>query len=209
MLDKIRTPEKGMRLSIKVRNSVFVLMSGIILGAFSKCLDNTAIDDTMWWKHILGILDLRNVFSMFGIWFLAALVVAVYSKTPLRAGLNVFLFFAGMCMSYHLYTVLFCGFNPKRYMMIWYTITLLSPLPALACWYAKGKTRVSLMIDILILTVMMNVCFSFGFWYFDFNGIINTLIFAASLIILYSTPKNTLITLSGACILAFALRLFI
>lgn len=207
-LNKIRAPETNIKISAEIIRSVLILLSGSALGIFSKWLDNTAINDEIRWQRILGILDLRNVFSAFAIWLFVALAVAVYSKTPLRAGLNVFLFFSGMCISYHLYTVFFSGFNPKAYMMIWYALTLLSPLLAFVCWYGKGKTNISLIIDVLILTVMMYACFSIGFWYFDFNGVINALIFAASLIVLYSTPKRTAAALLAALVLAFAARIF-
>lgn len=208
-LDNIRTPDRNIRLSTKITSSLLVLLLGIGLGAFSKWLDNMAIDDTVWWQHILGILDLGNVFSLFAVWFLIALAIAVYSKTPWRAGLNVFLFFAGMCVSYHVYTVVFSGFNPRSYMMIWYGLTLVSPILAFICWYGKGKTTISLIIDIGILGVMMRVCFSIGMWYFDFTSTLNTLFFIASVIILYDTPRNTVISLVGAVVVAFCLRLFL
>lgn len=208
-LSKIRTPESNLKLSTKIQYSVFIFVLGITLGIFSKWLDNMSIDDTIWWQHILGIFDLRNVFSMLAIWFLLALIISIYSKTPLRASVNVFLYFAGMCISYHLYTILFAGFNPRRYMMIWYGLTLLSPLLAFVCWYGKGKTNISLAINIFVLSVMIRVCFSIGLWYFDFTGIINTLIFIASIIVLYSTPPKTAITIVGAVVLAFGMKLIV
>ena len=183
-LYKVRTPNRDMKLSVKITYSILILLLGIILGVFSKWLDNMSINDTICWQHILGILDLRNVFSEFAIWLLIALAISVYSSTPLRACLNVFLFLAGMCISYHLYTIVFAGFNPQRYMMIWYGFTLLSPVLAFICWYGKGETKVSLIIAILILAVMMSVCFAIGFWYFDITRIINVIIFVGSVVIL-------------------------
>ena len=149
------------------------------------------------------------MFSEFAIWFLLALAISVYSSTSLRACLNAFLFFAGMCISYHLYTIVFAGFNPQRYMMIWYGFTLLSPVLAFICWYGKGETKVSLIIDILILAVMMSECFVIGFWYFDITRIINVMIFVGSVVILYNEPRRTAISLLGAVVLSYAARMFI
>ena len=208
-LYKIRTPNRDIKLSLQITYSILILLFGIALGVFSKWLDNMGINDAIWWQHILGIIDLRNVFSEFAIWLLIALAISVYSSSPLRAGLNVFLFFAGMCISYHLYTIVFAGFNPQRYMMIWYGFTLLSPVLAFICWYSKGKTKVSLIIDTLILAVMMSECFAIGFWYFDITRIINVIIFVGSVVILYSEPKQTVVSLLGAVVLSYAFRVII
>ena len=204
-LYKVRTPNRDIKLSAQITYSILILLLGIILGVFSKWLDNMGINDAIWWQHILRILDLRNVFSEFAIWLMIALAISVYSSTPLKACLNVFLFFAGMCISYHLYTIVFAGFNPHRYMMIWYGFTLVSPVLAFICWYGKGETKVSLIIDILILAVMMSECFAIGFWYFDITRIINVIIFAGSVVILYSKPKQTIISLLGAVVLSYVL----
>lgn len=208
-LYKVRTPNDRKKLSVQITYSILILLLGIALGIFSKWLDNMGIDDAIWWQHILGTIDLGNVFSDFAIWLLIALAISVYCSSPLRAGLNVFLFFTGMCASYHLYTIMFAGFNPGSYMMIWYGITLLSPILAFICWFGKGKTKISLIIDILIYTVMISACFSIGFWYFDITSIINVIIFIGSVAIMYSAPKQTVISLLGAVVLAYALRMFI
>ncbi|MBR3996347.1 MAG: hypothetical protein IKI97_13860 [Clostridia bacterium] len=201
-LDKIRTPNRDIKLSLQVSYSILILLFGVALGVLSKWLDNMWINDAIWWQHILGIIDLRNVFSEFAIWLLIAIALSVYSSTPLRAALNVFLFFVGMCISYHLYTIVFAGFNPQRYMMVWYGFTILSPVLAFICWYGKGETKVSLMIDILILSVMMSECFAIGFLYFAVNRVINVIIFFGSVAILYSKPKQTVISLLGAFVLS-------
>ena len=94
-------------------------------------------------------------------------------------------------------------------MMMWYGFTLLSPVLAFICWYGKGETKVSLTIDILILAVMMSECFAIGFWYFDITRIINVLIFVGSVVILYSEPKQTFVSLLGAVVLSYAFRVLI
>ena len=86
----------------------------------------------------LEALDLRN-FLRIGVWIFLSVSISVYSRLPLRAALHVFGLLAGMVGSYYLYTVLVAGFYPKSYMMIWIGMTMLSPILAVVCWYAKGR----------------------------------------------------------------------
>lgn len=209
VLEKIRIPDKNLKLSRKIINTSLIFLLGIILGIFSKWLDNLSIDDTVWWQHILGVLDLGNVFSELGIWIFIAITISVFSKTPLRASLNVFLLFIGMTVSYHLYTICVSGFNPKSYMMIWYTITLISPILAFICWYAKSKNKISLMISSLILAVMFILSFSIGMWYFYFKSIIDTILFIGAILVLYVSPKNSVYNLLIALLLAFVFRILV
>lgn len=205
-LYNIKAPNSAGKRSNQVMISIVMLIFGAVLGAFSKWLDSMSIDDAIWWQRLLGILDLRNVFSSFAVWLLLGLVISAYSRSPIRAAVNVFAFFAGMCVSYHWYTVAFCGFNPRRYMMIWYGITLLSPFFAVVCWYGKGKSRFSPAVDALILAVMLRICFSIGM-YIHFKSVIDTLIFAACVFVLHSTPKQTAMSLAGAVILTYLFRI--
>lgn len=154
ILNEIRNPDKNLKIKNKILNTFLIFLFGVILGIFSKWLDNLSIDDSIWWQHILGMLDLSNIFSSFGIWLFIAITISIFSKTPRRASINVLLFFLGMTISYHLYTIFFSGFNPMKYMMIWYSFTLVSPLLAYVCWYAKGKSKVSMLISCLIFSIM-------------------------------------------------------
>ena len=181
----------------------------MLLRSFSKWLDNMSIDDTIWWQHIFGILDLRNVFSLFGIWIFIATTISVFSKTPLRASLNVFLFFIGMTVSYHLYTIIFSGFNPKNYMMIWYGITIITPILAFICWYAKGDGKISIVISGIILAVMALSSFAIGMWYFDFRSIIDTILFVGTILVLYVNPKNSIYSLLISLVLTLTFRLLV
>lgn len=208
-LEKIRVPDRNLKLNRKIINSSSIILLGIILGIFSKWLDNISIDDTIWWQHIFGILDLRNEFSLFGIWIFIATTISVFSKTPLRASLNVFLFFIGMTVSYHLYTIFFSGFNPRNYMMIWYGITVITPILAFICWYAKGNGKISIIISGIILAVMMLSSFTMGMWYFGFRSIIDTILFIGTILILQVNPKNSIYSLLISLILSFAFRILV
>ena len=208
-LNKIRTPVKNTKIKSKIINTLLIFLLGIILGIFSKWLDNLGINDEIWWQHIIGILDLGNVFSLFGIWIFIATAISVFSKTPLRASLNVFLFFLGMTVSYHLYTIYFSGFNPKSYMIIWYVITLITPILAFICWYAKGNGKISLIICSGILAVMLMSSFSIGMWYFYFKSIIDTILFIGTMGILYTNPKKSVCSLLGSLIIAFGFSILV
>ncbi len=203
-LDRIRTPGTlARKKDAAVLSSVFA--AGIVLGIISKYLDDLALDSTVRWHRLIEMLDLGNFFSDIAVWLLAALVIAVYSASPLRAAVNVFAFFAGMCASYHLYTVLFSGFDPASYMMIWYGITLLSPLPAVLCWYAKGSGTAAVILDIGIFAVFFLSCFSIGFFYVGLKGVLYLLVFAGAAAVLYRDPKQMLVSLPAGFLLSFLL----
>lgn len=179
---------------------------GIVLGVFSKWLDNLALDSAIWWHRWTEALDLGNFFSDLAIWLLLALLIAVFSRSPLWAALNVFVFFAGMCTAYHAYTIVFSGFHPTSYMMMWYAITLLSPLLAVLCWYAKGIGPVSILLDIGVVSIFFLSCFSIGFFYMDLKGVLYLLTFCGAVAALYRNPKQLVISLAVGILLAFLLN---
>ena len=201
-LRRIREPKALKSKKTDILVSLLIVLVGIALGILSKWLDDLAFDSTLRWHQIIEKLDLGNVFSSFPVWLLLALVIAVFARNATRAALNTFLFFAGMCAAYHLYTVGISGFNPAEYMMIWYAFTLISPLIAVFCWYAKGKTVPSIVLSALIFAVLANCCFSIGRWYFGFNGIVNLVIFIAAIPVLYASPKQIGIALPAGAVLA-------
>lgn len=206
---KIRASNMNISFKNKVINTLLIFLLGIILGILSKWLDEFRNVDSILWYILNGTLDLRNIFSEFGIWIFIAITISVYCKTPLRASLNTFLFFVGMTVSYHLYTIYFCGFNPKRYMLIWYGITLLTPILAFVCWYAKGKNKISLVISSLMLCVMFLSSFNIGIWYFDLKSIIDLILFIGTVFVLYKNPRDSLLSLIISLVLAFSISFFV
>ncbi|WP_226669635.1 DUF6518 family protein [Metabacillus litoralis] len=169
ILNEIRRPIE-IPLSRKLLNSTLLFMLGIILGIISKLLDTTLSNSL---PYYLEILDLKNFFSRMGVWIFLAVVISLYSKSPIRSAINVFLFFVGMVGGYYLYTILIAGFFPKSYMTIWIGITVISPLLAFVCWYAKGKGIISISTASIIFIFISRQSFTFGFWYFDISYIIN------------------------------------
>ncbi len=204
-LRQIRTPEacSGKRAWI---TAAVCFAVGIVLGMFSKWLDNHALDSIIWWHRWIEALDLGIFFSDLAIWLLLALLIAVFSRSPLLAALNVFVFFAGMCAAYHAYTVAFSGFQPTSYMLLWYAITLLSPLLAVLCWYAKGAGPVSILLDIGIVSIFFLACFAIGLFYIDLKGPLYLLVFCGAVAALYRSPKQLLICLPLGILLAFLLN---
>lgn len=209
LLSNIRIPDKNISFKKKIINTFLIFLLGIALGVLSKWLDNLSLDDTIWWQFLISKLDLGNVFSEFSIWLFIAITISVFSKTPLRASLNVFLFFIGMTVSYHLYTIYFSGFNPRKYMMIWYGMTLISPILAFICWYAKSKNKIALIISSLLLCVMTISSFRIGLWYFDLKSIMDLIIFIGAMAVLYVRLKNSILSLIISVILAFSIRFLV
>lgn len=185
-LNEIRRPI-NISLSNKVLYSTLIFIAGVVLGIISKALDETSSNLL---PYIIDVLDLGNFFSRMGVWIFLAVVISVYSKSPVRAAINVFLFFVGMVGSYYLYTVVVAGFFPKSYMMIWIAMTVISPFLAFVCWYAKGKSVISISISSIILLFISRQSFAFGFWYFDIRHSLEVLLWLATIFVLSESPKQ-------------------
>lgn len=204
-LDSIRKKEKALPINRRIINTILVLLLGIALGTFSKYLDCTAGNEL---SSILECLDVRNFLGRFAIWLLIALCIAVYSRSAVRAAINAFVFFSGMIMSYYLYSLYVAGFFSKSYALIWIGFTVISPLLAFICWYAKGTGRISLGISALITAVLFKASFVYGWLYFSICSILELIVFFCGMVVLKrETIKDTVIMLVTGIAVALLLHL--
>jgi hypothetical protein len=93
--------------------------------------------------------------------------------------------------------------------MIWIGLTIVSPLLAFICWYAKGKGKVALAISVGSIAVLFNLSFSYGMGYFDIRSPLELLVFICGVIVLRRTAKETIILLGMGAVFAFILNMII
>jgi hypothetical protein len=206
LLNNIRKPDKSDSVARQIIQSFFVFITGLLLGALSKHLDYIPSNEL---PYLIEVLDLRNFFGRLAIWILLAVILSVYSKTPVRAGINTFLFFTGLLVSYYAYTIFIAGFFPKHYMLIWIGLTLLSPILAFICWYARGEGKASLMISAIIIGVLFLQAFSFGIFYFGVSYYLEAIVWLVAVILLYKNPGQLAAMLSISLAVAIFLKLIL
>ena len=206
-LNNIRRVNKQIPLSKKVFSSITILLLGIVLGIVSKFLDTTPSNEL---PFIIESLDFGNFFGRLAIWILIAVCISIYSNSPIRAAINVFIFFVGMVTSYYLYSKFIAGFFPRSYAMIWFGITAISPLLAFVCWYAKGEHKISLILSSILIAVLFNTTFVYGWIYFDIYSILEAIVFICGLVILRrNTIKDTIIMTALGVVIAIFLNMLI
>ena len=207
ILNDIRAAENAIPLKKKIINSVLILALGIALGTFSKFLDCTPSNEL---AFIFEYLDVSNFLGRFAIWVTIALCISIFSNSSLRAAINTFVFFVGMITSYYLYSKYVAGFFPRSYAMIWIAFTMISPILAFICWYAKGKSKLSFILSAMILAILFNMTFIYGILYFDIRSILELMTFICAIVVLKrNTIKDTILMLTLSCGIAFILNLII
>ena len=209
-LNDIRNVEKPISNNRKIINTIAVLFLGIALGTFSKFLDFRQAELPSVLMAIDGALDVHNFLGRFAIWVLIALCISIYSNSAIRASINVFAFFIGMVASYYLYSNYVAGFFPRSYAMIWFGFTIISPFLAFVCWYAKVKGKLAFMLSILILAVLFNMTFLYGWGYFEALSVLELAVFIIGLTVLRrDTLRSSVLMGTISIVLAFLLDMVI
>lgn len=206
-LKETRVVEKNTTTGKKVLTAIGLLMLGIILGVLSKYLDCTASNEL---PYIVQVLEVRQFFDRFAIWIFIALSISVYSNSPIEAGINVFVFFLGMVSSYYLYSTYVAGFFPRIYALIWFGITAISPLMAYVCWYAKGNDKIAIVLSALILAVLFNITFAYGWGYFEPYSILEAVVFVCGVFVMKRTTFSETIKVTvGGMVVAGLMNMVI
>ena len=209
-LNDIRSAENPISGNRIIINTIAILLLGIALGTFSKFLDFRQAELPSVLMAIDGALDVHNFLGRFAIWVLIALCISIYSNSAIRASVNVFAFFVGMVASYYLYSNYIAGFFPRSYAMIWFGFTAVSPLLAFVCWYARGKSKLAFILSALILAVLFNMCFVYGFGYFSARSVLEVIVFIIGFIVLKrNSLRSSALMGTISIVLAFLLNIII
>ena len=114
ILNKTRKVSGKMSVPKQIMTTFFALLFGGGMGIVAKFLDLNRLPSFLDW------LDLSNFLGRTAPWIFIAVCLAVFSKSPLKAGINVFAFFVGMLIGYYVWTSVFAGFYPDiPYLMRW------------------------------------------------------------------------------------------
>jgi hypothetical protein len=108
---------------------------GVILGLISKFSDN--VSSNSWYG--LFFSGISDITTNLGVWVVLATLIAVWSRSPIYASINVFIFFIGMLLAYYTYSQVLFGFFPTYYFLRWGAIALASPVAAYIVWFSKGE----------------------------------------------------------------------
>ncbi len=139
---RIRRPQKRIPLNRAVIYSMGIMACGLITGVGVKLMD-------------IYTVHLGNIFSQMSVWIFLCSALAVYSSTPRRAAVNVFLFCAGMLLTYYLTAEGMHSPYSMTFVYGWSVFSLFSPVLAFFTWYAKGKGTVSRLLTAGIVVVLL------------------------------------------------------
>ena len=202
----IREPQKSNNIKSQTAVTAGILIFGICIGLISKYLDYRQGELPGLLQLIDSTLDLHNFLGELSPWILIAVIISVYSHTPLRASVNVFSFFLGFVASYYVYSYYVAGFFPRGYALIWVAFTVVSPFLAYLSWYSKGDGPVALILSGGILGVLISTTLSYGVFYIEIRSLINLLMLLIGIIVLRKSVKETAAMLGIAVVVAIIIK---
>ena len=203
--EQIRKPSKKLSYKRQIVITLGVILLGFLLGTLQKWIDGTGGSNL---PLILQQLDIGNYFGRLAIWILLGSIISVYSESPVRAGINTFVFFISMLAGYYLYCNFVLGFLPRAYMMMWLLFVFASFFMAYFCWYAKGEGIIAILISSVIIGVLLaqaiNLSITQGVYVYHSLEVVTWLI---GVILLRRTLKEYTIEIVLSVVIAFVYQL--
>ena len=204
-LEQIRKPSKKLSYKRQIVITLGLILLGFLLGTLQKWIDGTGGSNL---PLILQQLDIGNYFGRLAIWILLGSIISVYSESPVRAGINTFVFFISMLAGYYLYCNFVLGFLPRAYVMMWLLVAFASFFMAYFCWYAKGEGIIAILISSVIIGVLLaqaiNLSITQGVYVYHSLEVVTWLI---GVILLRRTLKEYTIEIVLSVVIAFAYQL--
>ena len=142
ILNKTRTPKNRAPFSRSALFSVLILATGLLSGFVIKLFDI--------YTETLG-----NIFSGISVWVLICTIIAVFSGTPKRAAVNVFLYCLGMIAAYYIAAQALGAVYSMSFVYGWSIFTLFTPIFAFFTWYGRGRGWLAVVISVLIIAFML------------------------------------------------------
>lgn len=155
--------------------SVCIIVLGLLLGTIAKMTDSISV--------------IGDIGTELGIWIFLATLIAVYSRYPTAAAVNVLLFFLSMLCSYYIYGQLVLGFFPRAYFIGWLIIALFSPFAGSFVWFSKGSGIVSILVAALPISLLFSLGYP-AFYTYNITSILTLLFGVVLTIILSKTIKQ-------------------
>lgn len=120
-----RTASKSKQFAAGLRNSGWILLLGLLLGAVGR-----------WSAYHAPFL--AELASGIPLWILLGCLVSLGSRSSWRAGCNVFLLLGGMVCASYFTTELMSAPQSWKFLAGWGAAAVFSPVPGFFVWYARG-----------------------------------------------------------------------
>lgn len=163
------------------------LVLGAVLGVISKYLDTVGIDGS---SLSVILRHLADVFTRLGIWVFIATILAAYSPTWIQAAGRTLLFFAGMLVSYYIYSAYLFGFFSFSYFYFWGAIACVSPFLGAVVWFARKKHFLQPLLAALPMGLMLYLAFAIGYYYIDLSYIEELAMFILLTALFFISHRN-------------------
>lgn len=142
IFNKTRAPKNRTAFPRAALFSVLILAAGLFSGYIIKIFDI--------YTELLG-----NIFSGISVWILICTIIAVFSSTPKRAAVNVFIYCVGMIAAYYISAQLLEAYYSMSFVYGWGVFTLFTPIFAFFAWYGRGRGWLAVVITALIIVFML------------------------------------------------------